>query len=174
MTYGTAAHVGAPSRAPRPITIGRSSSGYIRWWEWSFPLIASAVLLALLWNLYHTGYRNASPTETFMGLVGADAIDDNNVYIALMRQAAHGAVLFTNNFTSEPNRPLLVNVLYLFLGRLAHITGWRLISVHQGFMAVTTVLAVSRCTRSSAPRSVEPRIVALPSRSRASARASCG
>jgi hypothetical protein len=142
MTYEPAAHVAVTQRASRQVAARRSTFGHTHWWEWSFPLVVSAVLLASLWMLYHTGYRHQSPGWTFMGLVGADAIDDNNVYLALMRQAAHGSMLFTNNFTSEPNRPLLVNFLYLFLGRLAHFTGWRLISVHQGFMAVTAVLAV--------------------------------
>src|SRR5262245_1268096 len=94
MTFAAAAPVAVPARPQRARTTTRR--GYIRWWEWSFPLAVSSVMLALLWLLYHTGYRNASPTATFMGLVGADAIDDNNVYIALMRQAANGSMLFTN------------------------------------------------------------------------------
>jgi hypothetical protein len=77
-----------------------------------------------------------------MGLVGETAIDDNNVYLGLMRQASDGNSLFTNNFTPESNPPALFNFLYLSLGRLAGWTGWSLDYVHRLFGAVSIVLLV--------------------------------
>jgi hypothetical protein len=116
--------------------------GEIRWKEWIFPFLFTAVLIALVWIPYHDAYRQEGAGHKFMGLVGETAIDDNNVYLGLMRQAAEGTSLFTNNFTPESNSPALFNFLYLSLGRLAGWTGWSLDSVHRGFGAVSILLLV--------------------------------
>ncbi|HEV8337657.1 MAG TPA: hypothetical protein VGR67_14685 [Candidatus Polarisedimenticolia bacterium] len=126
-----------PRRHPdRPI------SGRVRLSEWWFPLALSALLLALVWIPFSDAFRRSNDSERFMGLIGSTAIDDNNVYLGLMRQAAEGRTLFTNNFTPEPNRPILFNVLYLGLGGISRITGWSLDFTHRGFMAVSIVLLV--------------------------------
>jgi hypothetical protein len=116
--------------------------GRIRRKEWIFPLLLAAGLLLAVAIPYRDGYRNSAPSHPFMGLVGDTAIDDNNVYLGLMRQAADGRALFTNNFTPEPNRPLLFNVLYLFLGRVSRMTGWSLDLTHRLFGAASIVLLV--------------------------------
>src|SRR5262249_8339106 len=67
---------------------------------------------------------------------------DNNVYLGLMRQAAEGRTLFTNNFTPEPNPPALFNFLYLALGRLASWMGWSLDFTHRLFGGVSILLLV--------------------------------
>jgi hypothetical protein len=89
--------------------------------------------------------RASSPSSRFLGLVGQEALDDNNVYLGLMRQAADGALLFRNNFTPDANEPAMFNLLYLGLGRVARSTGWSLDTVHQlfgGFSIVLLVLGV--------------------------------
>jgi hypothetical protein len=116
--------------------------GDIRMKEWVFPLLLSALLIIIVGIPYWEAFARQSPSERFMGLVGADAIDDNNVYLALMRQAAEGRTLFTNNFTPEPNPPALFNFLYLSLGRLSGWMGWSLDFTHRLFGAVSIVLLV--------------------------------
>ncbi len=116
--------------------------GRVRRKEWLFPLLLAATLLALAWAPYGVAFRKSSASEQFMGVIGREAIDDNNVYLALMRQAADGKVLFTNNFTPEPNRPALFNFIYLVLGRMAGVTGWSLDCVHRIFGGVSIVLLV--------------------------------
>jgi hypothetical protein len=116
--------------------------GVIRRSEWIFPGAVAALLLALAWMPYRIAFRMNSTSERFMGLIGREAIDDNNVYLALMRQAAEGRVLFSNNFTPEPNRPALFNLIYLVLGRLSAATGWSLEAVHRLFGALSIVLLV--------------------------------
>ena len=116
--------------------------GEVRLAEWFFPLLLALVLMALVWIPYRDAYHRQSTTEKFMGLVGESAIDDNNVYLGLMHQAAEGKTLFTNNFTPEPNPPALFNFLYLSLGRLAGWTGWSLDFVHRLFGAVSILLLV--------------------------------
>ena len=129
------------SRVPRN-GHDRAPSGRVRPREWLFPILLTAVILFLVWIPYRDAFRNSLPSRPFMGLVGISAIDDNNVYLGLMRQAAEGKVLFTNNFTPEPNRPILFNVLYLFLGRISRLTGWSLDLTHRVFAAASTLLLV--------------------------------
>jgi len=123
------------SNLPPPI-------GQIRLKEWIFPLLLSGLLIVIVGIPYWDAYSRQSASERFMGLVGSDAIDDNNVYLALMRQAAEGKTLFTNNFTPEPNPPALFNFLYLSLGRLSGWLGWSLDLTHRTFGAVSIVLLV--------------------------------
>jgi hypothetical protein len=102
----------------------------------------AAALLVLAWIPYGIGFRKDSSSSQFMGLICADCIDDNNVYLGLMRQAAEGRFLFTNNFTSEPNPPALFNLIYLVLGRIAGWTGWSVAFVHLLFGGFSIVLLV--------------------------------
>ncbi|HYS04797.1 MAG TPA: hypothetical protein VEW47_06355 [Candidatus Dormibacteraeota bacterium] len=131
--------------------------------EWIFPLLIAALLLAIAWTPYGVAFRKTSPSDRFMGLIGVAAIDDNNVYLALMRQAAEGRFLFTNNYTPEPNPPALFNFIYLVLGRLAGSTGWSLDFVHRlfgGFSIVSLVL-VTYAFIATAIRRVRYRRMAL-------------
>jgi hypothetical protein len=129
----------SPSLAPR----ARKSPppiGEVGLREWIFPLAVAALLMAIVWIPYGQGFSLQSDANRFMGLVGRDAIDDNNVYLGLMRQSAEGRVLFTNNFTPEPNPPALFNFLYLSLGRVSHWTGWSLDLTHRLFGALSILL----------------------------------
>jgi len=87
------------------------------------------VLLAAL--PYLAAFRAQDSETRFVGLVGG--VDDNNVYLDLMRQAAEGEWLFVNNFTPEPCRPAVFNLLYQVLGRLCGLTGLPLIAAHHLF-----------------------------------------
>jgi len=116
--------------------------GRVRRTEWIFPCVVAVALLGIAWIPYGVAFRTTSSSEQFMGLIGWESIDDNNVYLGLMRQAAEGKVLFTNNFTPEPNRPALFNFIYLVLGRLAGATGWSLDFVHRLFGGLSIVLLV--------------------------------
>ena len=129
-------HVAAPGRT------GSGRLGQVQAREWIFPILLAAGLLAVAWIPYAVAFRTASPSDQFMGLIGRENIDDNNVYLGLMRQAADGKLLFTNNFTPEPNRPALFNFLYLVLGRVAGATGWSLEFVHRLFGGLSIGLMV--------------------------------
>jgi hypothetical protein len=120
----------------------RAAPGRVRPAEWLFPLLLAGVLLLVVWIPYRDAYKRSLPSRPFMGMVGTSAIDDNNVYLGLMRQAADGRSLFSNNFTPEPNPPRLFNILYLFLGRVSHWTGWSLDQTHRLFMILSTLLLI--------------------------------
>src|SRR5262245_54051251 len=70
---------------------------------------------------YARALSHQTADQVFSGLVGG--VDDNNVYLGLMRQASEGAWLFVNNFTPEPSRPAMLNLLYQLLGRFSRLTG---------------------------------------------------
>src|SRR5437867_12854166 len=86
--------------------------------EWFFPLLLAGLLVLLAGGPYRDAFTRQSSTQRFMGLVGKDAIDDNNVYLGLMRQAVEVKTLFSNMFTPEPNPPALFNFVFLPLRRL--------------------------------------------------------
>jgi hypothetical protein len=133
---------GRPGREIRTGSGWPSPFGRVRTTEWFFPGAVAIVLLAVAWIPYGVAFRLAPASDQFMGVVGGENIDDNNVYLGLMRQAAEGRILFTNNFTPELNRPALFNFIYLVLGRLAGATGWSLDFVHRLFGGVSIVLLV--------------------------------
>ena len=119
-----------------------ASRARVRGREWVFPLLVATALVLIASIPYGVAYRTVPESERFMGLIGRDGIDDNNVYLGLMRQAADGRLLFTNNFTSEPNPPALFNIAYLALGRFAGATGLSVDAVHRLFGAGSIVLLV--------------------------------
>ena len=129
----------SPGMAPR-VRKPAPPIGEVTLREWLFPLAIAALLMAIVWIPYGQGYSLQNDTNRFMGLVGRDAIDDNNVYLGLMRQSAEGRVLFTNNFTPEANPPALFNFLYLSLGRVSRWTGWSLDLTHRLFGALSILL----------------------------------
>jgi len=110
---------------------GRDSA----WW----PVAAvSATALAAATVPYLIALRRQDADHRFTGLVGG--VDDNNVYLALMRQARDGAWLLKNTFTPEPSRPAVFNVLYELLGRLSTLTGVPLIAWHHLYGAAAAIL----------------------------------
>ncbi len=69
---------------------------------------------------YLIGRLLAPPGAYYSGLLGNP--DDANVYLSLMRQAHDGHWLFSDLFTSEPQRGLVLNVFWLKLGFFARVT----------------------------------------------------
>jgi hypothetical protein len=94
----------------------------------------------------------------FVGLL--HNVDDPYVYMAWMRQAAHGALLFDDRFTTAPQRAIFFNALFLVLGWVCRLTGLSplavfhlarvgfgilfLISVHRLIVAVVSQPAAQR------------------------------
>jgi len=87
-------------------------------WPWA-SLVSAAVMLATCFP-YLLGWGLTSPGSYYSGLLTNP--DEHNVYLSLMRQARDGAWLFSDLFTSEPQRGLVLNVLWLKLGILARLT----------------------------------------------------
>lgn len=77
-------------------------------------------------------------------------LDDSCVYLSWMRQAADGAWLARNLFTTDPQHGTIINPLFLLLGRLARITGVSLPLLYQAsrlFLGFLLLLATWRLIR---------------------------
>lgn len=59
-------------------------------------------------------------------------LDDSCVYLSWMRQAADGSTRAFNLFTTEPQKGMPLNPLFLVLGRFAGITGLPMLAVYHG------------------------------------------
>ncbi len=82
-------------------------------------LLAAAALLCA--NLpYLLGLFGGPRGATFTGLTYNQ--DDGAVYLAWIRQAADGHFFFTNHFTTETQRGLLVNLFFFLLGTIGRMT----------------------------------------------------
>ncbi|MHC4846724.1 MAG: hypothetical protein ACYTCU_11275, partial [Planctomycetota bacterium] len=89
--------------------------------ERRFVLVVAAVLALLSSLPYLAGWAHDDPTSRFDGVLAFE--HDTNSYMAYMRQAAEGAVLFTNPFTPEPHEPALFNLEWLVGGWISALPG---------------------------------------------------
>jgi len=92
--------------------------GRTRELRWAAAVAAVFMLLTCLPYLFGLALRQ--PGWYYSGLLTNP--DEHNVYLSLMRQAADGRLLFSDRFTSEPQRGLVLNVLWLGLGLFARLT----------------------------------------------------
>jgi hypothetical protein len=89
--------------------------------ERRFVLIV-ALILSLLSSLpYLRGWTADIPATHFDGVLAFE--HDTNSYMAYMRQASEGALLFSNPFTPEPHDPVLFNLEWLAGGWIAALPG---------------------------------------------------
>jgi len=85
-------------------------------------VLVVAVLLALLSSLpYLAGWAQDASASRFDGVMAFE--HDTNSYMAYMRQASEGALLFSNPFTPEPHEPALFNLEWLVGGWIAALPG---------------------------------------------------
>jgi len=119
--------------------------------ELRWAMAVAAVVMALTCLPYIFGLFITPPGMQYMGFLGNP--DDQNVYMAWMRQAADGRILFTDLFTSEPQQAGFLHVYFLLLGLVARLThlpliwtyhaariigGWLLLLVFYVFCAAFT------------------------------------
>ena len=80
-----------------------------------------AIVALLCANLpYLLGYLWTPNGATFTGLTYNQ--DDGAVYLSWIREASEGNFFFTNRFTTEPQKGLLVNVFFYALGIIGLVT----------------------------------------------------
>jgi hypothetical protein len=90
----------------------------IRFAEWTFAAAWTFVLLLVLAAPYWHGYRSAGPGWQFAGFVGAYH-NDYESYLAWMRQAADGHLLFKDYYTTEPHGRVFMHPVFWLMGTLA-------------------------------------------------------
>lgn len=77
-------------------------------------------------------------------------LDDAYSYIAKMREGQEGSWLYTNRFTTEEQKPVLLFVFYIVLGHVARITGMSLILTYHVARVISSacvLLAIDRLIR---------------------------
>ncbi len=86
------------------------------------PVVAWALVIAALTALPYVWAVERAPMKMqFEGFIWG--VDEGNVYLAWMRQAAEGRVLLRNQYTTLPQNPHFFNVFLLALGRITALTG---------------------------------------------------
>jgi hypothetical protein len=87
----------------------------------SFVILWTLLLIALALAPVAHGYAVATEDTTFSGFVGAYQ-NDYSSYLAWMRQAEDGHVLFRDLYTSEPYRRVFFHPLFWLMGSAARWT----------------------------------------------------
>ncbi|HEU4329279.1 MAG TPA: hypothetical protein VFS21_39440 [Roseiflexaceae bacterium] len=107
---------------------GERAERTARWGGW-LPLAACVALLLLVSGLpYLYGHLTAPRGLVFQGI--AFNVADIVQYWSWMRDH-RGALVVPNRMTSEPNDPALFNMLWLILGQVQNLTGWRPATIYQ-------------------------------------------
>ncbi len=83
--------------------------------------VMALTALPYLWAISLTGAGKPLQGHQFEGFIWG--VDDGNVYLSWIRQAAKGELLLRNQYTTMPQDPHFFNVFLLGLGKLAAATG---------------------------------------------------
>ena len=105
-------------------SVFRISRGELRW-----PVGFALALGALLLLPYLFGWAIAPAGLHYSWLLSNT--DDHNVYLSYMRQAHDGHLVFTDQFTTEPQQPWFFHSFFLTLGLLSKLSPLPLMVTYQ-------------------------------------------
>jgi hypothetical protein len=108
--------------------------------EGMYYLVLGAITLLLASVPYLYGWLNTPQGRIYSGLTYN--IDDTTVYLTWMRQAETGHFFQRNLFSTEEQKGILFNLLFLLLGNIARFTHLSLIAVYHGARIVFGGLAL--------------------------------
>ena len=104
--------------------------------EKRFIVVWTLVLLSVMAVPICHGYIETPPGEEFMGFSDGGVVD-YNAYLAWMRQAEQGHLLFKDMFTTEPGGVrTFFHPLFWSMGTLARLTGASLLSIWYAVHAI--------------------------------------
>jgi len=89
--------------------------------EWLLVLAIATGVMILTMLPYVRAIQMASPGEYFCGFLWG--VDEGNVYLAWIRQAATGKWLLANQYTIAPQNPHFFNIFLILLGRFCALSG---------------------------------------------------
>ncbi len=101
--------------------------------SYRWPAVIASLTMLLTMIPYFIGFSFAEPRK-FMWL--GYNLDDSCVYLSWLRQAADGSWKALNLFTTDTQHGMLINPLFLFLGKFAALTHIPLIGVYHGSRVV--------------------------------------
>jgi hypothetical protein len=128
-----ARNVDVRSEEPASYVIGRP--------EWWFVGMWTAVLLAATAVPIVHGFLSAPPNWSFTGFVGAYH-NDYHSYLAWMRQARDGHLLFRDLFTAEPHGRVFFHPLFWLMGTSSRVLHVPLLAVWYTVQALANALLV--------------------------------
>jgi len=106
--------------------------------EWRWPLAIAVLIMALTCLPYFFGWFITPPGYQYGGSLYNTP--DQNVYLAYMRQAHDGKFIFTDQFTTEPQRPWFFHVLFLKMGIVSRLSGLSLILTYHLARIISGIL----------------------------------
>lgn len=105
-------------REPRVLRVRATELLLVLLWA---ALVVGLTVLPYLWAISLTGPGQPWEGYQFQGFMWG--VDEGNVYMAWIRQAAEGRVLLRNQYTILPQNPQFFNVFFLACGKLVAATG---------------------------------------------------
>jgi hypothetical protein len=125
-----------------------------REWVW---VVLWALLVMGLTCLPYWHAREIAGERTFAGTLWG--VDEGNVYLAWLRQAAEGRTLLHNQYCVAPENPRFFNLYLQLGGKLSALTGLAPVAVWQGlrvaagvFLLLSLYLLVAEVTRDRVAR----------------------
>ena len=114
--------------------------------EWIAAAVWCAALLGAVALLHVEGYLGAPAGWRYSGFIGP-YLNDYNGYLAWIRQARDGWVLFRDQFTTEPHGRVFFHPLFWLMGAASRVTGLPLMTVWylvQALASAGAILALYR------------------------------
>lgn len=105
--------------------------------QWAFKISCLVMLLTLL--PYMAGYVLSTKEKYFIGLSTANSADFNT-YLAWMKQAQEGHMLFKIKYTTEPHPAVFFHPLFFLIGTLSRFTGFSLLFLSHLFRVLSGFL----------------------------------
>ena len=133
-------------KTPTPAPVPGPASGRR---DQAIVFAAAAVLTGLVAGLHILGYRLAPAGRVWPGFIGSYA-NDSWGYLAWIRQARDGALLFREQFTTEPHGRVFFHPLFLAAGLIPRATGLPLMAgwwILQGLLTLALPVALDRFLR---------------------------
>jgi hypothetical protein len=109
-----------PDKRPLPVRRLVTRREVVLVLAWAVSVMGLTVL-PYVWAIRQTAEGRPLHEHQFQGFLWG--VDEGNVYLTWMRQAAEGAVLLRNQYTTMPQNPHFLNVFLVALGRLSALTG---------------------------------------------------
>jgi len=122
-----------------------------------------ATIVVLMVNIpWLLGCLISQPGKRFIG-TAYNIVDFEN-YLAWLQQTSHGQIILRNLFTTLPQNPKQINLLFIILGQLVHITGMAPAALYQSvrlFAGIGLLALLWRFIRYCFPARMEARLASF-------------
>ncbi|OGF51268.1 MAG: hypothetical protein A2044_06590 [Candidatus Firestonebacteria bacterium GWA2_43_8] len=106
--------------------------------EWKFALIWSVIIAIITIIPYAIGKTYTPKDMVFTEFIASNY--DQESYMAWMKQAADGKILFEDKYTTEPQSGMFFHPLFLVCGRIAGLLNMDMITAYHGMRLLFGIL----------------------------------